>query len=477
LGDVESEGHALSDSGLVVLQDLLGRQGAIVDRGETDLPHPGAIFRDLVAHHQAMIGIPVPEPSGWNRVDVVGPATIDEDIPSVELVVGHHDVLERRLRVLVDVVGHHVRATIIIRLGQEGAIAQVVLVGDLAQHEVARARVARVADDPRGTLLGGVAIRDPGLERVGLRAGAHVRDPFVELATGLGGRDRAALGNVDAVGRHQLGPLECEIHRGRHAARVEGGIARSFLEVPACDDALIEALAALFLDAVGDLLHVAGEVRDVDTRGRTTARRLDRGLPGEDLGQHLACVAHAIRPAKVEIRRQAAHEPRLRGVREVHLLVVHHRRPGRCGIRVRDLGRTGTARAMAVVTVGAQQRIDGRLEGRDLLRDGEALRQTGREGVGHDRGIGPGAAVFAAGEGRQRDQGDHQPCRDRAAASRGGRPVDLLSREVEGIHRMIPRSLASPVRTRRAGVASTTHDRAQSSMQCSATAANTPLIR
>ena len=84
----------------------------------------------------------------------------------------------------------------------------------------------------------------------------------VELSAGSRRRDGPSTRYLDAVGGHQLGPFESEVHRRKHATRIEGNGADQVLEVPARDDAVVVAIGAEFLDAVRE-----------QTRGKASAKR------------------------------------------------------------------------------------------------------------------------------------------------------------------------------------------------------------
>jgi hypothetical protein len=62
-------------------------------------------MRGLVAQHEAVRGIPVPEAPGLELVHVVGVGGVHVDAAPPEHVVGDDDVLQTVLEILVPVVG------------------------------------------------------------------------------------------------------------------------------------------------------------------------------------------------------------------------------------------------------------------------------------------------------------------------------------------------------------------------------------
>ena len=170
-------------AGEVVLVDLCRRQRLVIDRRELDLALPLAGVREFVAEHEAVAGVPVPHRVRIEIVDVVGPLAIDVDAAARVDVVGHDDVLQGGLRVLIHVVGHEGRAAVVVDVRRHVPVAERVLIEDLAHRKVAPAVALRVRHDARRVVaLVDVRRDDPALDRVLLRPRAGCRDAVVELS-------------------------------------------------------------------------------------------------------------------------------------------------------------------------------------------------------------------------------------------------------------------------------------------------------
>ena len=357
--------------------DLRGAERLAVDREQPHLATPGVSAVAFRADAELAELVPAPEPRAPERIFVVGPDTVDVDAATMDLVVGHHDVLQCFLSVPIDVVGDEFAPAGVAALGVDRAVAKFVLVLLLLEAEASASRAARVGDDPP-VFLGRVLRRDPHLDRVLVCAVAGLGDQVVELLACLARGARTTLREDQAPRAHPLGTgLECQVHGRVYAALVEGGVARLFLEVVEGSEVLRVALAVFLHDAVAVGQFAARDARDRDLFARATAAGGYDGGPGLDGGEHLGADLNALGAALVQIARRSAHHTRLWWIAQTHLAGLGDHRVRRRGVLVRKEERCAPGLTGVVATAGAvepRDGIDGGGKGRDLVTLGQARR-------------------------------------------------------------------------------------------------------